>query len=53
MNSTVLRQFSTETKIKIIKLIPVIVTLAFGPSGQTKLVKLLKFFILISAEISL
>ncbi len=44
------RQYTTNTKIKIIKLIPVLSARAFSLSRLTKLVLNLKFFILIYAE---
>ncbi len=44
------RQFSTNIKINILKLLPVLLNRTYGPSGLIKLVLILKFFILLSAE---
>ena len=46
-------QFSTNTTMKIWRLIPDLLVQALGSSGITKLVLILKFFIIMSAEICL
>ena len=44
------RQFTININIKIIKLVSVLLALAFCPSGLEKLLLILEFMILISAE---
>ena len=44
------KQFSTNIKIKFIRLIPISFNRAIGPTGLTKLVLILYFFVSVTAE---